>query len=205
MDVLALNKISYGLFVLTAWEGEKINGCIVNTVMQVTVSPNAVAVAINKDNLTCEMVKNTKEFTVSVLSEKATFDIFKRFGLQSGRDVDKFKDIVCPKDDRGVPYLQWGACAMFSCKIVDTVELGSHTLFIGEVLDAKVLSDEQPITYADYQKDIKPKPEKKNEDRKVVAWKCKICGYIYEGSELPKEFLCPLCGHGPEDFEPIYE
>ena len=109
-----------------------------------------------------------------------------------------------PEDDNGVPYMGWASCAMLSCRVVSSQDLGSHTLFIAEVTDAKVLSDRTPVTYADYQDHIKPKPEKKKEDRPIVGWKCKICNYVYEGSTLPADYQCPLCGHGPEDFEPVY-
>jgi flavin reductase (DIM6/NTAB) family NADH-FMN oxidoreductase RutF/rubredoxin len=205
MDNKAFYKLSYGVFMLSTKLGDKVNGCMTNTCIQVANSPTRLSVAVLNSNYTCELMKESGIFNVSVLDKRCNFDIIKHFGYQSGRDVDKFKDIICPRDDRGVPYLQWGACSMFACKITEMIDLGSHTLFIGEVIDAKVLSDEQQITYDDYQKDIKPKPEKKVESKKIIGWKCKICGYIYKGSELPEDFDCPLCGHGPEDFEPIYE
>ncbi len=207
MDVLALNKISYGLFVLTAWEGEKTNGCIVNTVMQVTVSPNAIAVAVNKDNLTCDMVKNTKEFTVSVLSEKATFDTFKRFGLQSGRDVDKFKEYeYVKKNDLGGIYVTESTNAYIHGKVKEMVDLGTHIMFIADVCEMEVLSEEPSMTYSYYHENVKPKPsiavdEALDGDKPAGKWVCKICGYVHEDENLPEDFICPWCKHPASDFE----
>ena len=133
------------------------------------------------------------------------FETIKHFGMQSGRDVDKFEYLDLPKDLNGIPYLGWQTCAVISCKVVEQHELGSHTLFIGEIEDAQQLSDNAPLTYADYQNHVKPKTTVKTDNRKVKGWRCKICKYVYEGSELPEDFSCPLCGHGSEDFEPIYE
>ena len=145
--------------------------------------------------------------------------LFKRFGFQSGRNVDKFGNLQCPTDCNGIPYMNWQACAVISGKVVESHDLGSHTLFIAEVVDAKVLSENPPLTYADYQANVKPKADAAKADaagadaskagaqqeKKIVGWRCKICNYVYEGSELPADFSCPLCGHGPEDFEPVYE
>ena len=172
--------------------------------MQVANSPTRVAISVINANYTCELIKESGLFTLSVLDKTVTFETIKHFGLQSGRNVDKLADISLPEDENGIPYLGWQSCSVLSCKVVSSQDLGSHTLFIAEVVDAKVLSDRAPLTYADYQNEVKPKPEKKQEDRKIVGWRCRICNYYYEGSELPKEFTCPLCGHGPEDFEPVY-
>ena len=124
--------------------------------------------------------------------------------MQSGRNVDKFEYLTPSKDAWGMPYIEWSACAVLSGKVLEQHDLGSHTLFIAEVEDAKVLSPNAPLTYADYQSRLKPKPAPKAEDKKPKAWRCKICGYVYEGEKLPEDFTCPLCGHGPEDFEPVY-
>lgn len=204
MDKKALYNLSYGVFMLGARAGERKNGCITNTCMQVANSPTRVAISVINANYTCELIKESGLFTLSVLDKTATFETIKHFGLQSGRNVDKLADISLPEDENGIPYLGWQCCSVISCKVVSSQDLGSHTLFIAEVVDAKVLSDRAPLTYADYQNEVKPKPEKKQEDRKIVGWRCRICNYYYEGSELPKEFTCPLCGHGPEDFEPVY-
>ena len=204
MDKRALYNLSYGVFMLGTKAGEKKNGCITNTCIQVANSPTRVAISVLNTNYTCDLIKESGIFTLSMLDQTVTFETIKHFGFQSGRDVDKMKDIALPEDENVVPYMGWQCCAMISCKVVSSQDLGSHTLFIAEVTDGKVLSEHAPLTYADYQNNVKPKPEKKQDDRKIVGWRCKICKYVYEGSELPADFSCPLCGHGPEDFEPIY-
>ena len=207
MDNKALYKLSYGVFLLTTKSDSKVNGCITNTCIQVANSPTRVAIAVLNTNYTCDLIKESGIFTVSLLDDTCTFETIKHFGMQSGRDVDKFEYLDLPKDLNGIPYLGWQTCAVISCKVVEQHELGSHTLFIGEIEDAQQLSDNAPLTYADYQNHVKPKPAAKPapSDKKIVGWRCKICSYVYEGSELPDDFLCPLCGHGKDDFEPIYE
>ena len=208
MDEKAMYKLSYGLFVLTAKEDEKDNGCIINTAIQAASEPNQLSICVNKANYTHDMIKRTGKFTVSVLSQNAQFELFKHFGFQSGRDVDKFGNITPPTDCNDVPYLGWQSCAVISGKVVEQHDLGTHTLFIAEVVDAKVLSDKEPITYAKYQNEIKPKnnaASAKEDGKKIVGWRCKICNYVYEGSKLLEDYACPLCGHGADDFEPIYE
>lgn len=205
MDKKALYNLSYGVFMLSTKAGDKVNGCITNTCMQVANSPTRVAISVLNTNYTCDLIKESGIFALSMLDQSATFETIKHFGFQSGREVDKFADITPPTNEQGVPYMGWQACAVLSCKVASSQNLGSHTLFIAEVEDSKVLSENAPLTYADYQSKVKPKPEKKQEDKKIIGWRCKICKYVYEGSELPAEFSCPLCGHGPEDFEPIYE
>ena len=207
MDNKALYKLSYGVFLLTTKTDSKVNGCITNTCIQVANSPTRVAIAVLNTNYTCDLIKESGIFTVSLLDDTCKFETIKHFGMQSGRDVNKFEYLDLPKDLNGVPYLGWQTCAVISCKVVEQHELGSHTLFIGEIEDAQQLSDNAPLTYADYQNHVKPKPAAKPapSDKKIVGWRCKICSYVYEGSELPDDFLCPLCGHGKDDFEPIYE
>lgn len=204
MDKKALYQLSYGVFMLAAKSGNKVNGCITNTCMQVANSPVRVAISVINANYTCDLIKESGIFTLSMLDQTCTFQTIKHFGMQSGREVDKLADIKLPVDSNGIPYMGWQACAMLSGKVLESYDLGSHTLFIAEVTDAKVLNENAPLTYADYQTKVKPKPEKTLEDRKIVGWRCKICNYVYEGSELPPEFTCPLCGHGEDDFEPIY-
>lgn len=204
MDNKALYKISYGVFMLATKLGDKVNGCITNTCMQVASNPTRIAISSISTNYTCELLKESGVFTLSLLDNSVTFDTIKHFGMQSGRDVDKFKDLQMPVDANGIPYLGWSACSVISAKVVSSQDLGSHVLFISEVTDAKVLSDNPPLTYADYQDHVKPKREAKKDDRKIVAWRCRICGHVYEGSELPADYSCPLCGHGPDDFEPVY-
>lgn len=207
MDKKALYSLSYGVFMLSAKSGEKANGCITNTCMQVANSPTRVAISVLNTNYTCDLIKQSGRFVLSLLDQTCTFETIKHFGFQSGRDVDKFAGIQLPVEANGIPYMGWQACAVISGRVVSSQDLGSHTLFIAEVEDAKVLSENEPLTYADYQNKVKPKPktEAKASDKKIIGWRCKICKYVYEGSELPAEFSCPLCGHGPEDFEPVYE
>lgn len=205
MDKKAFYKLSYGVFMLATKSGDKVNGCITNTCMQVASDPTRVAIAVINSNYTCELIKESGLFAITLLDQSCTFETIKHFGFQKGREVDKFADIEMPVDKNGIPYLGWQACAVLSCKVVSSQDLGSHTLFVAEVEDAKVLSDKEPLTYADYQANVKPKAPKKDPEKKIVAWRCKICGYIYKGSELPADYTCPLCGHGADDFEPVYE
>lgn len=204
MDKKALYSLSYGVFLLSTRAGEIVNGCITNTCMQVANSPTRVAISVINANYTCELIKKSGVFALSVLDETCTFETIRHFGFQSGRETDKFAGIQVPEDKNGVPYLAWQTCAVISCKVVDSQDLGSHTLFIAEVEDAKVLGQNAPLTYADYQSRVKPRPEKRAEERQIIGWRCKICKYYYEGSTLPEDFVCPLCGHGAEDFEPVY-
>jgi len=205
MDNTALFKLSYGIFMLASKSGDKVNGCITNTCIQVASNPTRVAIAVLNTNYTCDIIKEGGVFAVSVLDETCALETLKYFGMQSGRDVDKFDGMNPDTDLNGVPYLSWATNAVISCKVVSSQDLGSHTLFIGEVQDAKKISDNPSLTYDYYQNNIKPQPEKRDETRKIKGWRCKICKYFYEGSELPADFACPLCGHGPEDFEPVYE
>ncbi|MGF6376415.1 flavin reductase (DIM6/NTAB) family NADH-FMN oxidoreductase RutF [Clostridiales Family XIII bacterium PM5-7] len=198
----AMRKFSYGLFVLSAKAGDKDGGCIINTAMQVTTNPVQVSMCLNKDNYTHELIMNSKEFNVSFLSEDVPFSVFQRFGFQSGRDVDKFADFAdCARAENGVMYLTKYANAAISVKVNKTVDLGTHTMFIGQVSEEKELSSLPSVTYQYYFDHIKPKPETAETPKK--GWVCKICGYVYEGEELPPDFICPICKHGAEDFEPI--
>ena len=204
MDNKALYKLSYGVFMLSTKAGDKVNGCITNTCMQVASNPTRVAISVLNTNYTCDLIKESGVFALSILYETVTFETIKYFGFQSGHDVDKMSELFLPTDVNGVPYMGWQTCAVISCRVVSQIDLGSHMLFIAEVEDAQVINEHAPLTYADYQNRVNPKPEKKLEDRKIIGWRCKICKYVYEGSELPAEYTCPLCGHGAEDFEPIY-
>ena len=200
MNQAAMFQLSYGLFVLSAKNGEKDNGCIVNTVQQITTTPNRISIAVNKDNFTHDMIKDTGSFNVSILSEEVTFDIFKHFGFQSGRDVDKLKNFSdYERSSNGIFYLNKYANAFLSASVAETVDLGTHTMFIADVTDGEVLSQVPSVTYAYYHKHIKPQPQ----ETKKTGWRCKICGYIYEGEELPGDFICPICKHGASDFERI--
>lgn len=198
----AMFKLSYGLFVLSARSGNKDNGCIINTVTQLTDSPKRISVAVNKANLTRDMIADTGVFNVSVLSTEAPFELFSHFGFQSGRDTDKFDGWkFTQRSENGLCYLTACTNAFLSAKVVAVQEFETHTLFIAEITEAKVLSNEASVTYAYYFEHIKPKPQPTAEKKK--GWVCKICGYVYEGEELPDDFICPLCKHGKEDFEPL--
>lgn len=200
MDNNAMFKISYGLYVLTTKDNEKQNGCIINTVMQVTDNPKKICIAVNKSNYTHDMLMENKCFNVSVISEKAKFDLFKHFGFQSGREVDKFKDYPYAKQAMNdVYYITEGVNAYISAYVNETVDLGTHTLFIANVVNAVTLNDDPSATYDFYHKNIKNVPA----TEKKTGWVCKICGYVYEGEELPEDYICPLCKHGAEDFEKI--
>ena len=205
MDNKALFKLSYGVFVLSSKSGDKVNACVTNTCIQAANDPVRIAISVLNTNLTCDYIKDSGVFSVSVLDKTCIFDTVKHFGMQSGRDVNKFEGVKLPIDLNGVPYLPWSTNSVLSAKVLESIDLGTHTLFIAEVVDMKVLSDNKPLTYADYHKDLKPKPQKIDEKKKIVGWKCKICGFVYEGEKLPEDFVCPLCGHSADDFEPIYE
>ena len=205
MDPKAMYKLSYGLFVLTAKEGEKDNGCIINTAIQVASSPNQISICVNKDNYTHDMIMRTDELTVSVISQKANFDLFKHFGFQTGREVNKFADYTaCARGENGIYYVTEGTNAYISVKVEKKVDLGSHTMFIGTITDMEVLSEDSSATYEYYLNNIKPKPQEvgKTEDGQIV-WRCTICGYEYVGEELPDDFICPLCKHPASDFEKV--
>ncbi len=200
MDSSVLYNIGYGLYVLTAQEGEKDNGCIINTVMQVTSEPLQIAIAVNKKNYTNEMIQRTKKFNISVLSESAKFEIFEHFGFHSGRDTNKFADFGDTKrSPNGLLYITQDTNSYMSAYVKQEIDLGTHTLFIAQLVAAEVLSDEPTVTYNYYQNNIKPKPQNTNKK----GWRCKICGYIYEGEILPADFICPWCKHGAIDFEKI--
>ena len=200
----AMYALSYGLFVLTARRGEKDNGCIINTAMQVTTDPNRVIITVNKTNYTHDMVLETGRFTLSVLSEQAAFSTFQRFGFQSGRDVDKFAGFEdhAVRGDNGILRVTLGASAWLSCRVVSTLDLGTHTLFLADVEDGDVLSADPSVTYTYYQANIKPRPQAAPPAEKK-RWVCTVCGYVYEGDFLPDDFICPWCKHPASDFEPL--
>lgn len=203
MDKKAMYKLTYGLFVLSsAWDG-KDSGCIINTAGQVTSEPNRISITVNKANFTHDLVKNSGRFNVSVLSEEAAFDIFRHFGFQSGRDVDKFSGYgACRRSANGLYYVTAGTNGYISATVEQAIDLGSHTMFIASADDMEVLSGAASATYAYYQSSIKPKPEQPLSGGKTV-WRCTVCGYIYEGEELPTDFVCPVCKHPASDFEKV--
>ena len=206
MDPKALYNLSYGVFILGTKDGEKNNACITNTCFQAAANPVRLAISVINQNFTCQMIKNSGVFTLSVLDKTCSFDTIKRFGYSSGRDTDKFKDFDFSYGNNGCPVVKKEVCSILECKVVSSVDLGTHTLFIAELTDSEVVSSNEPLTYAYYQSNIKPqKQETPQTPKKIKGWRCKICGYEYDGAELPPDYECPLCGHPAEDFEPIYE
>lgn len=204
MDKKTMYKLTYGLFVLTSASEGKDSGCIINTAGQVTSEPNRISITVNKSNFTHDLVKESGKFNISILSEAASFDTFKHFGFQSGRDVDKFADYAeCKRSANGLYYITAGTNGYISAVIEQSVDLGSHTMFIAAVEDMEVLSDVPSATYAYYQSDIKPKPEKVAAGKTV--WRCTVCGYVYEGEDIPADFICPLCKHPASDFEKVMQ
>ena len=200
MDPTAMFKLSYGLFVLSACEDGKDNGCIINTVTQVTNSPNRISIAVNRANHTHDMIARTGVFNVSVLSTDAPFELFRHFGFQSGRTADKFAGWAASRrSENGVLYLTACTNAYISARVVDTWELETHTVFLAEVTEMAALADTPSMTSAYYHAEVKPKPQ----PAKKKGYVCNICGYVYEGESLPADYVCPLCKHGPEDFSPL--
>lgn len=206
MNNKAMYKLSYGLFVLTTKADGKDNGCIINTAIQAASEPNQISICVNKANYTHDMILKSKEFNVSIISEKSDFSLFKRFGFASGRDTDKFEgfDASIERGSNGIYYVTEGTNAYISVKVEKTEDLGSHTMFIGTITDMDVLSDDASATYAYYFENIKPKPEAVGTTPKgEIIWRCKICGYEYVGEELPEDFICPICKHPASDFEKV--
>ncbi len=198
-DLTALFRIGYGLYVVTSNDGKKDNGLIVNTVIQLTDTPNRVAVNINKANYSHHVIKQTGMLNVNCLSTEAPFSVFQQFGFQTGRSVDKFAGQTVHRSDNGLVFLDKYINAFMSLKVEGYVDLGTHGMFICSVTEARVMSNQETMTYTYYQNNVKPKPE--TEGKKGFV--CKVCGYIYEGDELPADYICPLCKHGAADFEPI--
>lgn len=200
MNIDVMNKISYGLFVLTAKDGEKDNGCIINTAMQVTIEPNCISVVVNKSNYTHDIILKNKEFNISILDESSQFATYKNFGFKSGRDSDKLVEVDFARAANGIVYLTKESNGYISGKVIKTVDLGTHTMFIAEVTDGEILSDKSSVTYAYYYSNIKEKDS-------VAAGKkgfiCIVCGFIYEGETLPPDYICPICKHGAADFRPL--
>ncbi len=198
-DLTALFNIGYGLYVVTSNDGKKDNGLIVNTVSQVTSSPNRVAVTINKENYSHHIIKQTGIMNVNCLTEDATFAVFEKFGFTSGRNTDKFAECEPLRSDNGLVFLPKFINSFMSLKVEQYIDLDTHGMFICSVTEARVLSDKEAMTYAYYQKNVKPKPETEGK----TGYVCNVCGYVYEGEELPEDYVCPLCKHGVADFEKI--
>ena len=206
MDTSALFNIGYGLYVLTTRHNDIDNGCIVNTVTQVTSNPLQIAVTVNKGNYTHELIMNSCVFNVSILTTETPMFVFEHFGFQSGRTVNKFAN--CEAEHRavnGVLYIPKYTNAFLACKVNNSIDFETHTMFIADVLDAQVLSDKPSVTYDYYQNHIKPKPQTPKPSNGKRRWECKVCGYIYEGDFLPDDIECPLCKHGKEEFVEIFD
>lgn len=204
MDNKALFNIGYGLYVLTTNYDNIDNGCIVNTVMQVTSSPLRVAVTVSKSNYTHDLILDSCVFNISTLTTETPMRVFEHFGFQSGHSVNKFAD--CTEEHRAsnnVLYIPKFTNAFIACRTFKSIDLGSHTMFIADIVDAQVLSDKQSVTYDYYQKNIKPQTPTQKPKNGKRRWVCKVCGYVYEGDYLPDDIVCPLCKHGKEDFEEI--
>ncbi len=204
LDNKAIFNISYGLFVLVARQGDKDNACIINVAQQVTSDPLQIMICVNKQNLTHDMILRTLKFNLCPLSEEATMKPFQHFGFQSGKTVNKFAE--CKQElrtDNGLLYMPKYINSVISCVVTKSIDLGTHTMFIAMPLEAKVLSDSPSITYAYYQQHIKPKPTNPQtiEPSNKKRWVCDVCGYVYEGDELPADFICPWCKHPASDFK----
>ena len=198
MNQEALFKIGYGLYVLSAQDGGKDNACISNTFLQVTsAEPFVCVITVNKQNLTHGMILNSKKFNLSVLTEKAPFEIYKRFGYQSGKNADKFAGLKgLSRSLNGLYCLTEYANAFLSCRVTNTADFGTHTMFIAELTESAVLSNDNGVTYAYYQQFVKPKPGA----AKIQGYRCAVCNYFYEGETLPPDFICPICKHVVSDF-----
>lgn len=213
MDKKVLRNLSYGVYVVTSKENDKNVGCIANSIMQVTSNPCTIAVSINHDNYTNKVIKENKNFGVSILKETSDAKIIGTFGFKSSKDIDKF-DGINFKEISDIPVLE-NTCGYMVCKVIDTMETSTHTIFLGEVLEADDYSNENAMTYKYYHEQLKgvspknaPTYEEKQDveqknNKKTKKWKCKICGYVHEADELPEDFTCPICGVGKESFELI--
>lgn len=198
IDTTSAFKFSYGLFVLTAKQDEKDNGCIINTAIQLTSNPYKISVTVNKENLTHDMIQSTGKFNISFLTQSVPFELIKHYGFQSGKNSDKIFGDALPRSENGIVYLNTFTNAFISADVVEMIDCGTHTQFIGIVTEAQTFSNEPSLTYQYYYDNIKPKPEKKKR-----GYVCEICGYVYDGDELPEDFVCPVCKHGADVFKKL--
>jgi flavin reductase (DIM6/NTAB) family NADH-FMN oxidoreductase RutF len=198
-DSKALYQIGYGLYVLTTRDGDRDNGCIINTVAQLTSTPLLLAVGVNKNNYSCELIHKTGMLNINTLTEDTPFDIFHHFGYQSGRTVDKFAGCSLQKSSNGLVVLPEHICGFLSLFVERVIDLGTHILFLCSPTEGALVPGAQPVTYSYYQQHIKPRPQ----PEKTKGFACRICGYVYEGEKLPEDYVCPVCKHGATDFEPL--
>lgn len=197
-DSKSLYQLGYGLYVITVRDGDRDNGCIVNTVMQVTSTPPVIAVVVNKQNYTCGLIRKTGALNINSLTESTPFEVFRHFGYQSGRDADKFADCSPERSGNGLVILPEYARGFISLAVERELDLGTHIQFLCTPTEGKLLSGAETLSYSYYQKNIKPRPQPKKK-----GFVCRICGYVYEGSTLPEDYICPLCKHGAADFDPL--
>jgi len=206
LDKKAFFKLSYGLYILsTCWQ-DKQNGCVINTAVQVTSSPACISVAVSKDNYTNELIKNSKVFVVTALSKNADMKLISEFGFKSGRDVDKFKSFNTNITENGIKYVTDDIVSVFNCKVINSVDMGTHTIFVGEVTDAKILRDEEALTYEYYHKVKKgttPKNAPSYSETEEYGFRCSVCGHIEKAEALPDDFICPVCKQGKDKFVKI--
>ena len=212
MDIQAFFKLSYGLYVVSARSGEKKYGCIVNTLQQVTAEPPMLSVAVNKNSVTAKAILDSGLFCVTVLTKTADLHLIGTFGFKNSEAVDKFAAFSTKEDENNIPYLTEHAAARYSCEVAGTLDLGTHILIIGKVTEAEILSDEPVMTYDYYHRVVKGgtpptapsyKGNISHKPAQKAQWRCKICGYIYEGDPLPADFVCPICGQGADKFEKV--
>ena len=212
MDIQAFFKLSYGLYVVSARSGEKKYGCIVNTLQQVTAEPPMLSVAVNKNSVTAKAILDSGRFCGTVLTETADLHLIGTFGFKNSEAVDKFAAFSTKEDENNIPYLTEHAAARYSCEVAGTLDLGTHILIIGKVTEAEILSDEPVMTYDYYHRVVKGgtpptapsyKGNISHKPAQKAQWRCKICGYIYEGDPLPVDFVCPICGQGADKFEKV--
>ncbi len=200
IDPNSMFSLSCGLYVLTSRDNKRDHGCIINTAMQITSNPNRISIALNKENHTHGVIRKAGSFNISTLTEKTPFDVFRHFGFQSGRDVDKFAgEFSFERSENGLAFLPQYSNSFISGRVIVSYDYGTHSVFIAEVTEAQVLSSEKSLTYEYYRANIKPKPQ----TQKKRGFVCKICGYVHENGDLPKNFICPVCKHGAEVFEPV--
>jgi len=207
MNTTALFDLTYGLYIISAKEDQKINGCVVNTVMQITAEPERLVTVINKGSLTHDMILHTGQFNVSILAKDTPMETVALFGFRSGRKMDKFAKLSFDIDDAGIPYLRQNSIGMLSCRVVETVDADTHTIFVAEIVEDLTLDEREPLDYT-YYRSVKngkvPKEASSFHAPKATqnrGWRCTVCGYIYEGETLPPEFICPLCGEPSTVFE----
>lgn len=207
MNEKSLYKLSCGLYIISSSYEDKISGCVANTLQQVTSSPIQLSITLNKENYTEHLIEKSGKFNAVVVSQNIDMDVIRRFGFQSGKDIDKYEGITHREDRQQIPYVSEHTCAYYTCKVVSHLDVGSHVIFVGEVVDMEVLSEEEVMTYAYYHQVKNGTTPKKassyQEQTEKHGWRCSICGYLYEGEVLPQDYICPICGAPAAVFEKI--